>query len=255
MLTEASCYLSSVPELVVRLRLLQLLARVDVRPFVCGVIFQGLLSPLVRAWEPREDTRAVKQSFRRQACRGGKRTDPPRCRTSGCRSRSCPSAPGAPPAPPGRRRPPPPTSSRCAGPAAPPAEPTAGLRRRRGGFSLKKGLVCPADAGSLARLDPPNRSQGDSWLSAATFGSLRRESKSFRRTSMKDCSIARPASVPGTAHSVSPTVRSTFRDASVSCQSTGCEAEERGGGQTEVTPEGDSSAGELGPCSPEHKCP
>lgn len=43
-----------------RLCLLQLLARVDVRPFVFGVIFQGLLGPLVRAWEPRRDTRAVK---------------------------------------------------------------------------------------------------------------------------------------------------------------------------------------------------
>lgn len=53
-------HLSSVPETVVRRCLLQLLKRVDIRPFVFGVIFQGLLSPLVCAWEPREDTRVVK---------------------------------------------------------------------------------------------------------------------------------------------------------------------------------------------------
>lgn len=77
-------------------------------------------------------------------------------------------------------------------------------------------------------MDPPNRIQGDSWLSATAFGSLRWESKSFRRTSMNDSSIASPALVPGLAHSVSPTVLSTSRDDSVSCQSTGCEVEVRG---------------------------
>lgn len=40
---------------------------------------------------------------------------------------------------------------------------------------------------------------------------------------MNDSNIANPAPAPGLAHSVSPTVRSIFKDDSVSSQSTGCE--------------------------------
>lgn len=73
---------------------------------------------------------------------------------------------------------------------------------------------------SLDPKDSPNRIQGDSWLSAATLGSLRWESKSFRRSLMNDSNIASPASVPGFAHSGSPTVLSTSRDDRVPSQST-----------------------------------
>lgn len=53
---------------------------------------------------------------------------------------------------------------------------------------------------------------------------------------MNDSNMANPAPAPGSAHSVSPTVRSTFRDDSVSSQSTGCQVREgrarRSGGHT-----------------------
>lgn len=66
--------------------------------------------------------------------------------------------------------------------------------------------------------------------------------------------MATPAWVPGSAHSVSPTVLSTSRDDSVFCQSTGCEVEARGaqrsdGGQNlKVIQEGLQVRGELDPC-------
>lgn len=82
------------------------------------------------------------------------------------------------------------------------------------------GLVC-RQAGPPALWDSPNRIQGDIWLSAATLGSLRWASKSFRRSAINDSNMANPAAVPGSAHSGAPTVRSMFRDDSVSSQSTG----------------------------------
>lgn len=75
---------------------------------------------------------------------------------------------------------------------------------------------------------PPKRIHGESWLRAATFGSLRWVSNSLRRTSMKDSNIAIPPLPPGLAHSVSPTVLSTWSEASVFSQSTGYEEKVRG---------------------------
>lgn len=69
----------------------------------------------------------------------------------------------------------------------------------------------------------PKRIQGESWLRAGAFGSLRLVSNTLSRTSMKDSNMAIPALVPGLAHSGSPTVLSTCREARVSAQSTGCE--------------------------------
>lgn len=69
----------------------------------------------------------------------------------------------------------------------------------------------------------PKRIHGDSWLRAATLGSFLWVENSLRRASMKDFNMSSPASVPGLAHSVSATLRSTSRDARVSSQSTGWE--------------------------------
>lgn len=74
------------------------------------------------------------------------------------------------------------------------------------------------------------------------MGSLRRESKCFRRSLMNDSSTAAPAAAPGRAQSVSPTVLSTSRDDSVSCQSTGWGEPK---GQAEVTA-GSGGAGSPG---------
>lgn len=73
----------------------------------------------------------------------------------------------------------------------------------------------------------PKRIQGESWLRAAAFGSLRWVSNILSRTSMKDSNMAIPALVPGFAHSGSPTVLSTCREARVSAQSTGCEVKRK----------------------------
>lgn len=53
---------------------------------------------------------------------------------------------------------------------------------------------------------------------------------------MKDSNMAVPALVPGLAHSVSPTVLSTSREARVCSQSTGCKM--KVGEKTEIQQKG-----------------
>lgn len=66
-------------------------------------------------------------------------TDPPRCRTSCCRSRSCQSVPCAPPVPQYRRTRTDLPSSHCVELAAPPAELTHGLARRMARWREEEG--------------------------------------------------------------------------------------------------------------------
>lgn len=94
-----------------------------------------------------------------------------------------------------------------------------------GGATKESVRLVRRQARRLELWDSPNRIQGDIWLSAATLGSLRWESKSFRRSSINDSNVANPASAPGSAHSVSPTARSMLRDDSVSSQPTGLRGE------------------------------